>query len=152
MPLASIVGACFFALGVYVLVWTRSRARLTKEASSWPRVVGVIVESRVTRARPQVDGSDVLSFLYRYEVAGVHYSGRAIDLFELESRITVEEMENLAEAYPVGRRVDVHYDADNPSRSAIQPSDLTAFKRVRNLGVVLASVGISLLLVAGNFR
>jgi Protein of unknown function (DUF3592) len=152
MPIASMVGACFFALGVYVLMWTRSRARLAKEASSWPRVVGVIVESRVTRAGPHVDEFDFLSFLYRYEVGGVPYSGRTIDLFELESRITAEEMANLAEAYPVGRKVDVHYDADNPSRSAIQPSNLTAFKRVRNLGVVLASLGISLLLVAGNFR
>lgn len=139
-------------LGFYVLMWTGRRARLAKEASSWPRVIGVIVESRVSRARSQVDESDVLYFLYRYEVGGVPYSGRAIDLFELESRITVEEMTSLAQTYPVGRRVDVCYDADNPSRSTLDPSDLTAFKRLRNLGVFLALVGILFLLVAGSFR
>ena len=130
MPISLIPGACFLVLGFYVLMWTGRRARLAKEASSWPRVIGVIVESRVSRARSQVDESDVLYFLYRYEVGGVPYSGRAIDLFELESSITVEEMTSLAQTYPEGRRVDVRYDADNPSRSALVPSDFTAFKRL----------------------
>ena len=152
MPISLIPGACFLVLGFYVLMWTGRRARLAKEASSWPRVIGVIVESRVSRARSQVDESDVLYFLYRYEVGGVPYSGRAIDLFELESSITVEEMTSLAQTYPEGRRVDVRYDADNPSRSALVPSDFTAFKRLRNLGVFLATVGILFLLVACSFR
>jgi Protein of unknown function (DUF3592) len=147
-----IVGACFLLLGIYVLFWVEKRHRIANEAASWPHVEGVVVESRVTHARPHMDENDFLSFVYRYEVANVQYAGSGIDIFELGSSMSTDEMESFALAYPEGSKVDVYYDVDHPSRSAISPASRTAYKRNRNFGIFLVCVGIVLLLAARKFQ
>ena len=74
-------------------------------------------------ARPNADDSDLLIFLYRYEVDGVLHASRQIDLFSPEYAVGLESAERVVKSYPQGSQVRVHYDRLNPSVSAIEPEN-----------------------------
>jgi hypothetical protein len=139
------VGGMFFLLGLYVLIWNEKRLRLAQAAGDWPVAIARICESRVSYARPKTDQNDVLVFSYKYDVDGVGHFGKSIDLFELEGRISVEEMKEIVGTYPPGAQVNVHYDANNPSVSVLEPRYRVAYFRNRNFGGCIMAVGIFIL-------
>jgi hypothetical protein len=141
-------GCVFALLGFFILVWNERQRSVASIASDWPVVMGQILESRVQYARPKMDEQDVLVFQYEYSVEGVSHMSRSIDLFEIEKRITVEEMEQIVRTYPLAAKVNVYYDVNDPSKSVIEPKNRIAYGRNRNLGVLLASVGVLVLGVA----
>ena len=148
MTMAVLVGVVFLLSGLATLRWNEQKRMLAQSACNWPVATAYIVESRVQYARPKMDESDCLVFLYRYDVDGVSHSGKSIDLFALESRLTREEMEDVVLAYPQGAQVKVHYDAGHPDVSVIEPGHRVAYLRNRRFGALLTLVGSVILGVA----
>ena len=142
MTIVLLVGSTFLLLGLYVLHWNEKRRTSAEIAGKWPVSLGRILESRVHYARPKKDENDCLVFYYEYDVDGISHTGRSIDLFELENRATVQEMEKIVQAYPQGAQVKIHYDRNNPSVSVIEPGNRLAYIRNRNLGAMLILSGI----------
>jgi hypothetical protein len=142
MIIGLLVGSTFLLIGIFVLFWNEKKRMLADVACNWPVAIGRICESRVHYARPRTDESDCLVFSYEYEVDGVSHTGKSIDLFGLENRTTGEEMEEVVHAYPQGAQVKIHYDANNPSVSVIDPDHRLAYFRNRYLGAMLTFLGI----------
>jgi hypothetical protein len=83
---------------------------------SWPTAEGTIVESHLdlsTGGDPRPDRSSRIR--YRYRVGDHEYEGDRIQLLTwlLPTR-------RLIEGYPVGRRVDVRYDPQNPGNAVLR--------------------------------
>lgn len=135
------VGIAFLLLGLFTLRWNERKRLLAESACNWPVANAHICESRVQYARPKMDESDCLIFSYRYEVDGVSHIGKSIDLFALEDRLTLAEMEDIARTYPQGAQVKIHYDARYPAVSVIEPGHRVAYFRNRRLGALLALAG-----------
>lgn len=148
MDLPYVVGAVFTAIGLFVLVWNEKKRVLAGKAVDWPVAMGEIVESRVAYARPKMDDSDTLVFHYLYDVDGVAYCNKAIDLFELEKRLSLDEMETFVLAYPPGQQVQVHYDANDHAVSVLEPANHVAYFRNRWLGALPACAGVCILYFA----
>ncbi len=70
------------------------------------------------------------------------HTGKSIDLFGLENRMTLAELEKIVQVYPQGSQVKIHYDAKDPAVSVIEPGHRLAYFRNRNLGVFLTFAGI----------
>ena len=145
MIIGLLVGSTFLLTGLFVLFWSEKGRRLTAIAGNWPWVMGQICESRVSYARPNRDDYDCLVFSYRYHVDGASHIGKSVGLFGLESKSTIEEMEKIVQTYPKGSPVKIHYDANDPSRSVIEPENRLAYTPNRNLGALLTIAGIATL-------
>ena len=89
-----------------------------------------------------MDESDSLIFAYQYQVDGVDHIGTSLDLFEIEKRISLQEMEAVIQTYPQGGQVPIHYDASAPSVSVIEPGNRLGYARNRNLGVLVMLIGL----------
>jgi hypothetical protein len=71
---------------------------------------------------------------YKYTVAGNDYTSRQIDFRVKRGDSDVAFAEGYVNKYPAGRKVTVHYKADEPSFAVLEPHN----KR----GGLLASIGI----------
>lgn len=145
MTIMLIVGSVFVLLGLHLLRWSRRQRKVAASAVRWPVVLGHVVESHVSYARPKTDDSDLLVFLYRYEVDGVAHASRRIDLFSPEYATGLDSAERVVKTYPHGSQVRVYYDPSNPSVSVIEPENCTAYRGYRNMGILIAYAGALIL-------
>ena len=152
MTIVLIVGIVFVLLGLHLLRWSRRQRKVAASAVRWPVALGHVVESHVSYARPKTDDSDLLVFLYRYEVDGVLHASRQIDLFSPEYAVGLEGAERVVKSYPQGSQVRVYYDPSNPSVSAIEPENSAAYRGYRNMGILIACAGALILTQLTNDR
>ena len=141
MIIALIVGSVFVLLGLHLLRWSRRQRIVAASAALWPVTLGYVVESHVSYARPKTDDSDLLIFLYRYEVDGVLHASRQIDLFSPECAVGLENAERVVKTYSKGSQIRVYYDPCNPSFSAIEPKSSAADRGYRNMGILMICAG-----------
>ena len=152
MTIVLIVGSAFVLVGLHLLRWSRRQRRVAASAVGWPVVPGHVVESHVSYAVPKTDDSDLLMFLYRFEVDGVPHASRQIDLFSPEHAVGLERAERVVKSYPQGSQVQVYFDPSDPSVSVIEPESSAPYRAYRNLGIVMACVGALILSQLTNYR
>jgi hypothetical protein len=116
-----------FGFGLLMLLFFYAARRSAKAAATWPSVRGKIVKSEVEeyQERDDDDGRTTWHTAYRpaveyaYAVNGREHRGNQIN-----HAMTVSAgrgyAEKVAAKYPVGSEVDVHYDPNNPSTSALR--------------------------------
>lgn len=109
--------------GLAALLFCLAYRRRLNRANAWPVVPGEIVESRVEE-RGSLDSSPtrrtyVPIVEYRYTVGDNSYASRqvAIGLVVSGSRAIAERVVG---RYPVGAKVEVHFDPANPSEAALE--------------------------------
>jgi hypothetical protein len=103
--------------------------RDTSSSLHWPKVKGEIVTSNVKV--PRIHGSDDeadcrFELAYRYEVGTKEHRGSHIHAGPSPA-MTRRAAEELAAKYPVGASVDVHYRADKPGTSLLEPKSTGNF-------------------------
>ena len=129
---APFVTACVgFALLVSLFIWGFQRTAARQRA--WPTVSARVEKSAVhefQELEERDSGSDRWRTMYRseviygYEVAGVRYTGdMATSGTKISSNIESIAL-RAAEKYPVGAKIDVHYNPDNPAETAINPGSV----------------------------
>lgn len=118
--------AALFALFVFGFQRAAARAR------AWPTAPGRVEKSDV-RSYESIDHDSTTSrsqtmyrpdVVYSYAVAGVQYHG---DKVSSMSTNTDSVARRVAARYPVGTKLQVHYNPDNPGESAIDPRLPLAF-------------------------
>lgn len=102
--------------GLLIMIVGAVQIRYDLEIRSWPTVAGKIVSSHVSGVRafhPAVT--------YTYTVDGVrHTATSALKMPGFGGRRNrLETSEILVEEYPPGAEIVVHYDPENPARSAL---------------------------------
>jgi uncharacterized protein DUF3592 len=119
--LGTLGAMCFpFAAFYYARMrWNQARAAASR---NWPTVPGVVETSKVERRQGRWAAFYKLALGYRYEVDGRRYAGDTVQFGP--ARVTAWELiESLADKYPAGAQVTVHYDPDDPGSSVLETAD-----------------------------
>ncbi len=125
--------------GLVLLLFFIGARRYSKQAANWPSVRGKIVRSVVEQYEER-DSDGRLRTSYRpvvefaYPVRGSDYHGN-----QTKVGVTVSAGKAYAEKviakYPAGSEIDVHYDPNDPSTSALEnPTGMTWIVAVAALG------------------
>jgi hypothetical protein len=119
-----------------------------RDTRKWPAVEGVITKSdtRIQRS-PGSSGAPttIADVWYKFIVDGIAYRNDAISLAQYGSSSASHAVRE-AHRYPVGRRVMVYYNPENPYDSVLEHKTPWVFIGIfAGLGAVLIFIGISML-------
>lgn len=87
---------------------------------TWPTTEGVVISSRVVETGPATDVSWYPHVSYRYSANGKEYTSQAIEVIVVANGNTDFQARRVTERYPAGKRVQVHYDLDNPAVALLE--------------------------------
>ena len=137
--LFSVVAAWMFGSEILAL-------RRSKQSESWPFTEGEVVSSHV-KSRHDSDGDTSYSAAvrYEYEVNGTTYVSRTIS-FGRKLYFGRASAEDVAAMYPVGEKVTVYYDPNNPKIATLEPGISVGSFIVLGLSAVFLIVGLWFLL------
>jgi hypothetical protein len=160
-----LVIACGVAiLGVVgFLIWNNRTNVKLAESQDWPSTTGTIVSTNIKIGSETVGfGSNertmtvyVPGLKYAYNVAGLEYTSEKITVLSswgMESFDTRDEAEAfLKNNYPVGTRVAVYYDRDNPEDAFIFKKDPTSTGAISFIMyAIIAFLGVLMIYILLN--
>jgi hypothetical protein len=105
-------------------------------SSGWPAAEGVIVWSRVGTGSTRDFAYYEPDVEYCYSVGDQRFRSDRIVYGGVW--LTRWLADRVAEKYPIGRKVSVYYDSDNPSRAVLEPG-------LSGLCMVLIAIGLTLI-------
>lgn len=153
--LASLGGVFFLVgagLGLFLGLPTISDAKASK---SWPKVDGIVIESRVEMRRSsggangRNNGPTYKAIVvYDYKVDDQPHSCDRIWFGSDISTSNRGQMRDTVKQYPEGKTIQVYYDPENPSEAVLQPGAFFSSYFMVIFGGVFAFVGGIILLVA----
>ena len=164
---ASIFGWVLLALGLPMLIWGVWYLGEAIASASWPTVEGRVTHVGVYREARNTTTSSTrtrsvsyrYSVKYAYDVNGKSYES---DKYAMGSGNTAgrapthrEAREEGRERFPIGKRVSVSYDPDDPSMAVLRPgasSDNWGTYVPIILGLFFAALGAWLVLYARKRR
>src|SRR5262249_34547455 len=99
----------------------RTRQRIAALAQ-WRTARGEIIQSEVKPPLIKISkDQDVgVAIRYRYSVAGTEHQSTHIRTGEVGGDTLELDPKDLVAKYPIGARVDVYYDPENPSHAALE--------------------------------
>lgn len=109
--------------GLAALVFFLAYRRRLGRANAWPVVAGEVVESRVEERVALDSGPKRRIYVpiveFRYEAGGNSYASRQVTI-GLEMSGSRAIADRIVDRYPLGAKVEVHYDPANPSEAALE--------------------------------
>jgi len=123
-----ILGTMLFPFAAFLYARGERFRAIAHVSRSWPTVRGFVKTSRIESRPTRLGEVYRLVLNYRYAVKDVHYHGETAEFGPAWIKDN-ELLETLAEKYPAGATVSVHYDPEAPETSALETSDEMARKR-----------------------
>src|ERR1700732_2768923 len=117
-------GVCTLIFAGLLFNMFRMRSRM-QAAGNWDGVEGVLTVSKVDQPPTHVsdDLNDATPIIhYRYRVGGQDIEGDRISVGGTPLTTRVLALRAVAR-YPVGARVDVHVDPDDPKNALLEPTN-----------------------------
>jgi hypothetical protein len=146
---AFIAGVVLIVLGVGWGALVVPRLLGAMATSSWPTVEGVVTSSEIKLDEGSSGTATYeAKITYGYTVDGVRRSCDRIAYAERHTNRRSDARE-ITERYPVGKRVQVHYDHDDPYTAVLEPGASTGAYIAVAVAVVFALGGV--LVVARAF-
>jgi len=109
--------------GLACLVFSLAGWRHARRAADWPSVLGQVLSSGVVEVAHDADGRQTRRYAarieYAYAVAGVDYRSNQIALGVTTSGSRAGA-QAVADRYPAGASIEVHFDPANPSTAALE--------------------------------
>ncbi|MCA8955978.1 MAG: DUF3592 domain-containing protein [Planctomycetes bacterium] len=137
-----LIFACLGFSGLMIALWIRDAGRAAASAR-WPTVEGEILESVVVpvqhdrrRSGRQPRHSYRARVRFGYEVAGATHEADTVRFLDTWSSDRAAA-EGVANRYPKGARVEVHYDPQSPNRAVLDTGTGS-----RSLGLPLFGAGV----------
>ena len=122
---AAFIACGLGAVGLILILVGALSFRQAWDSSRWPSTAGEIIESCVNcRSDGDVPGARYQArVLYRYEVGGKEYTGWRLSFREATNPTSTrpDQAAELVNRYPVGKRVTVFYDAQEPTYAVLEP-------------------------------
>lgn len=137
--LGLILGICILCLGTIMFRWPRMIS-----SSSWPTVEGVVTSSEV---EGDITASDFGSgwwpeVSYRFSVNGKIYTANNIEVINVGNGNTDNYAKQVVERYPVGKKVQVHFNPDNPAIAVLEPGIPTNVGGLNSITFIAFQVGV----------
>lgn len=136
-----IIGICVVS-GVGMMIWGWLVIVKGRQSKQWPKVEGEIIQSI-----PASDTGDLLPLIeFSYQVDGKLRQRN----FEFPSGTmpTPEFNNQYLQRYPVGKRVDVHYEPDNIDNATLEPGMAQGDWLIFAIGVIAVGVGLAMFAAA----
>lgn len=133
-----VMQATIVLLGLFLIVSGLFLRRMNAKAASWRSTEGEITESAVVVDRH--DGSSNAEIRYRYVVNGNTFSSGQFSFGVRENAPATEQ--RLVAAFPVGHKVKVYYDPQNPSIAVIERRSSSRWAIFVTVGAVFVAVGL----------
>ncbi|MCV6546094.1 MAG: DUF3592 domain-containing protein [Cohaesibacter sp.] len=119
---------------------------------SWPRIEGQILSNSVKEyERKKSDGSPLTTYQasveYQYEIGGVSYQSSALSLHPAERTLKGVAQTEL-EPYPVGTKVMVYYNPDDPNQAVLRSSDTVGAFQAISAGLCIGLVCLVLFFIS----
>jgi hypothetical protein len=135
----TILGTMCFPVAVFFEGRRRWNAAQAHASLSWPTVPGKVERSGSERRYGGYGTAFYrLTLAYRYEVDGQEYEGDKAQFGP--PRVTNQELiETLADRYPAGKEVTVHYNPDAPEIAVLETSDEMAWQNAWQVWVLFVA-------------
>lgn len=104
----------FFAGGLFAAYKIADELPQAVASPAWPTVEGTVTKSQVRRRR----GNRSLRMRYEYDVNGQTYESGQIAFF---GRVLAGTVTERRKRYPLGTKVTVYYNPDNPAVAVLEP-------------------------------
>ena len=141
LGLFAIAGLAVLAFGIQAMVEGT-------DSNSWPTAPGEIVRSDYEIVRNSSDDFDTAAKIrYTYEVVGELLEGDRVQV-GLASEGSPAENRRLTNQYPVGAKVNVYYDPEEPTEAVLEPGIPTTAWLLIAVGAVFTAVPILISAVA----
>ncbi len=117
-----LVGGLFLILGLVFFLFGMVNNNRAKKALTWPTTTGTVLTSGVTSHTSTSNGIRNTTYepevSYQYSLMGQVYNGKRIRFGA--NRMKQDEAYEVAGRYPVGSQVNVHYNPDKVTESALE--------------------------------
>jgi hypothetical protein len=120
-----------------------------KAATKWPSVEGVILESKVVTEERQMEKLKKVdayraAISYRYSINGKDYLSKQVQ-HDPETKTYSAFADNLVKTFPVGKKVPVFYNPDNPSEAVLLAGSGFQSYVMIGLGIAMDTAGAFLI-------
>jgi hypothetical protein len=116
--------AFFALLGLGMAIMGFFKYQEAQESISWPRTDGIVKSSSVRNDLDSKQNGYTPNVVYEYKVANVTYTS---DRMELNTAPTNNKsaVRVLVHKYPVGSKVTVYYNPEDPSKALLSPGGIS---------------------------
>lgn len=146
-----VAGAAMVLVGAIVLLGAirlRSRGR---QILKWPTVTGKVISSEMASRGEAAGGSKVTAqatVRYAYRVDGKPYESERIRSAPDGNRQRPGEAEEILARYPIGSRVSVHYDPEQPATAALEAEATGRTATLAMFGLAFLAIGVAVIVLA----
>ncbi len=127
--------------GIGISIWGWKTLQRARCVEAWPTVSGSIVA-----CEPTSEVNDLLpDIIFSYQIDGHDYR-RSFE-FPEGTHPLPEFTRSYMERYPVGKKVDIYYDPENPENATLEPGSQGDWM-ILVLGIMMTLGGVIALIVA----
>ena len=142
--MAIIIFVIFNGIGFVMLRKAMIIRRIGREASKWPTVNGLILESEIVEdqvrsAMGSVNNSFILTVKYQYTVDGKQYEGDRLSFGSAAFNYITAS--NVREQFAQGKEAPVYYNPKDPDDCALAPKTTNGMPSMIP-GIFLICVGV----------
>ncbi len=135
-------------MGATGLWYSLQDIRTSYEISTWPSTEGEITSSGSTPASGRsAERRHHLEIRYKYKVKEKELQGQGLFPSKMERAYKKRKVEQVVKSYPVGKRVRVYYDPEEPENSSLNKSATSTTWLGLVFGAIISAVGFWALLV-----
>ncbi len=107
--------------GIVFFMWGLPPLEYSNTSKNWPSVPGEVIKSEVETYRRDGNTHYLPDIVYTYAVDGKTYTSSKITVGDPPLDSNISPAKRAQAEYPVGKAVDVYYDPEVPSSSALKP-------------------------------
>jgi hypothetical protein len=117
-----VLGLLFILIGGFVFfMWGLPPLKYANASKAWPSVPGEITRSEVETYRKDGKTQYLPDIAYKYNIDGKNYTSSKVTVGDPPYTSNISPARRIQSEYPVGKSVDVYYDPEVPSSSALKP-------------------------------
>lgn len=117
-----VLGLLFILIGGFVFfMWGLPPLKYASASRAWPSVPGEITRSEVETYRKDGKTQYLPDIAYKYNIDGKNYTSSKVTVGDPPYTSNISPTRRLQAEYQVGKSVDIYYDPEVPSSSALSP-------------------------------
>ena len=137
----------FLMIGLGMLILGVSKIMTAKDSETWPSKEGTVLESKIS-INSSDDGTTYgADVTYEYKVNEKTYEGDKVTVSEVSTG-SRGRARNIVNRYPVGNKVTVFYDPDDPETSVLETGMTGGSWLFPGIGVVFFLIPLTILITS----
>jgi hypothetical protein len=107
--------------GIVFFVWGLPPLKYADQSANWPSVPGTVTKSEIDTWRRDGKTYYQANIAYTYEVDGKQLTASKVTVGDPPSQTNMSPAKRIQDEFPVGAAVNVFYDPEAPSSTALKP-------------------------------